>query len=260
MTAQLHLPVHALTLQLLLQHAQRLVDVVVTNDDLHDLAFRALAMTSSPCRSAGQGCQAARQPTTQRVIRTDNPPGATINRAGRHQLYRVGRAGTCASSIAVPADLGVRQSLPGALGRVHHHFRRCHDAAHQRFRAGVALWPDEFLTPFHAYLRAWRSSAGRSRGARRGPVGPPFPFSGRVTGGPPYPRAESLNRSSVRYVKDTLRDGLVTTVLTRRKLQMGAAGVGRLRNVGFTARLLSSGFQGQRCRRRQLSCTDIGGF
>src|SRR5688572_30125553 len=34
-TAQLHLAVHALALQLLLERAQGLVDVVVANDDLH---------------------------------------------------------------------------------------------------------------------------------------------------------------------------------------------------------------------------------
>src|SRR5690606_26451153 len=35
MTAQLHLAIDALTLQLLLERAQRLVDIVVANDDLH---------------------------------------------------------------------------------------------------------------------------------------------------------------------------------------------------------------------------------
>jgi len=34
-TAQLHLAVDALTLQLLLERAQRLVDIIVANDDLH---------------------------------------------------------------------------------------------------------------------------------------------------------------------------------------------------------------------------------
>ena len=35
MTAKLHLAIDALTLQLLLERAQRLVDIVVANDDLH---------------------------------------------------------------------------------------------------------------------------------------------------------------------------------------------------------------------------------
>src|SRR5205085_8173164 len=35
MTAQLHLAVDALALQLLLERAQRLLDVIVANDDLH---------------------------------------------------------------------------------------------------------------------------------------------------------------------------------------------------------------------------------
>src|SRR5687768_17254826 len=35
MTAQLHLAIDALTLQLLFERAQRLVDIVVANDDLH---------------------------------------------------------------------------------------------------------------------------------------------------------------------------------------------------------------------------------
>src|SRR5687767_277734 len=35
MTAQLHLAIDALTLQLLLERAQRLVDIIVANDDLH---------------------------------------------------------------------------------------------------------------------------------------------------------------------------------------------------------------------------------
>ena len=35
MTAQLHLAVDALALQLLLERAQRLVDIIVANDDLH---------------------------------------------------------------------------------------------------------------------------------------------------------------------------------------------------------------------------------
>jgi hypothetical protein len=34
-TAQLHLAVDALALQLLLERAQRLVDIIVANDDLH---------------------------------------------------------------------------------------------------------------------------------------------------------------------------------------------------------------------------------
>jgi hypothetical protein len=34
-TAKLHLAIDALTLQLLLERAQRLVDIVVANDDLH---------------------------------------------------------------------------------------------------------------------------------------------------------------------------------------------------------------------------------
>jgi hypothetical protein len=35
MTAQLHLAVDALALQLLLERAQRLLDIIVANDDLH---------------------------------------------------------------------------------------------------------------------------------------------------------------------------------------------------------------------------------
>jgi hypothetical protein len=35
MTAQLHLAVDALALQFLLQRAQRLLDIIVANDDLH---------------------------------------------------------------------------------------------------------------------------------------------------------------------------------------------------------------------------------
>src|SRR4051812_37000515 len=35
MTAQLHLAVNALALQLLLERAQRLLDIIVANDDLH---------------------------------------------------------------------------------------------------------------------------------------------------------------------------------------------------------------------------------
>jgi hypothetical protein len=35
MTAELHLAIDALTLQLLLERAQRLVDIIVANDDLH---------------------------------------------------------------------------------------------------------------------------------------------------------------------------------------------------------------------------------
>jgi hypothetical protein len=35
MTAQLHLAIDALTLQLLLERAKSLDDIVVTNDDLH---------------------------------------------------------------------------------------------------------------------------------------------------------------------------------------------------------------------------------
>src|SRR5690349_9891690 len=37
MTAQLHLAVDALALQLLLERAQRLLDIIVANDDLHRL-------------------------------------------------------------------------------------------------------------------------------------------------------------------------------------------------------------------------------
>ncbi|SBV33421.1 protein of unknown function [uncultured Sphingopyxis sp.] len=35
MTAQLHFAIHALTLQLLLERAKGLVDIIVANDDLH---------------------------------------------------------------------------------------------------------------------------------------------------------------------------------------------------------------------------------
>jgi hypothetical protein len=35
MAAQLHLTIDALTLQLLLERPQRLVDIIVANDDLH---------------------------------------------------------------------------------------------------------------------------------------------------------------------------------------------------------------------------------
>jgi hypothetical protein len=35
MTAQLHLAVHAFPLQLLLERAKGLIDIVIANDDLH---------------------------------------------------------------------------------------------------------------------------------------------------------------------------------------------------------------------------------
>src|SRR5215203_4742920 len=43
MTAQLHLAIDALALQLLLQCAQRLVDIIVANDDLHKSRSTPLA-------------------------------------------------------------------------------------------------------------------------------------------------------------------------------------------------------------------------
>jgi hypothetical protein len=38
MTAQLHLTIDAFTLELLLERSQRLVDIVVANDDLHKVS------------------------------------------------------------------------------------------------------------------------------------------------------------------------------------------------------------------------------
>src|SRR3954463_3513125 len=46
MTAQLHLAVDALALQLLLERAQRLLDVIVANDDLHTSPVTLLVMAS----------------------------------------------------------------------------------------------------------------------------------------------------------------------------------------------------------------------
>ena len=42
MTAQLHLAVDALALQLLLERAQRLLDILVANDDLHKIPSQSL--------------------------------------------------------------------------------------------------------------------------------------------------------------------------------------------------------------------------
>jgi hypothetical protein len=42
MTAQLHLAIDALALQLLLERAQRLLDIIVANDDLHKLPSLSL--------------------------------------------------------------------------------------------------------------------------------------------------------------------------------------------------------------------------
>src|SRR5215208_401079 len=42
MTAQLHLAVDALALQLLLERAQRLLDIIVANDDLHKVPSHSL--------------------------------------------------------------------------------------------------------------------------------------------------------------------------------------------------------------------------
>src|SRR5690606_16637098 len=49
MTAQLHLAIDALTLQLLLERAQRLVDIIVANDDLHKaVSLQSTASTGKP--------------------------------------------------------------------------------------------------------------------------------------------------------------------------------------------------------------------
>src|SRR3954463_14953328 len=47
MTAQLHLAVDALALQLLLQRAQRLLDIIVANDDLHTSPVTLLVIVPS---------------------------------------------------------------------------------------------------------------------------------------------------------------------------------------------------------------------
>jgi hypothetical protein len=46
-TAQLHLAVDALALQLLLERAQRLLDIIVANDDLHKLPSLSLKSLNS---------------------------------------------------------------------------------------------------------------------------------------------------------------------------------------------------------------------
>ena len=48
MTAQLHLAVDAFALQLLFEGAQRLLDIIVANDDLHK--FPSLSLLAPPCR------------------------------------------------------------------------------------------------------------------------------------------------------------------------------------------------------------------
>jgi hypothetical protein len=57
MTAQLHLAIDALTLQLLLERPQRLVDIIVANDNLHKKPSNSLQSTryrpGKPGDSAG---------------------------------------------------------------------------------------------------------------------------------------------------------------------------------------------------------------
>src|SRR3546814_14615766 len=53
MTAQLHFAIHALTLQLLLERAKGLVDIIVANDDLHTpcrLLFGKTKIGRASCR------------------------------------------------------------------------------------------------------------------------------------------------------------------------------------------------------------------
>jgi hypothetical protein len=45
MAAQLHLAIHALALQLLLERAKGLVDIIVANDDLHKSPFSNTTVT-----------------------------------------------------------------------------------------------------------------------------------------------------------------------------------------------------------------------
>src|SRR3546814_5349587 len=60
--AQLHLAIDALALQLLLESAQRLVDVIVANDDLHKpVSLRSIGINrreqaSAECRAPYQPC------------------------------------------------------------------------------------------------------------------------------------------------------------------------------------------------------------
>ncbi len=51
-TAQLHLAIDAFTLELLLERSQRLVDIVVANDDLHKVPSLSIKSGGSPGASA----------------------------------------------------------------------------------------------------------------------------------------------------------------------------------------------------------------
>jgi hypothetical protein len=50
MTAQLHLAVDTLALQLLLERAQRLLDIIVANDDLHTSPVTLLEIVPCPLK------------------------------------------------------------------------------------------------------------------------------------------------------------------------------------------------------------------
>src|SRR5207253_7516498 len=64
-TAELHLAIDALTLQLLLERPQRLVDIVIANDDLHK------KLATLPVLSA-----------SQTVVKTDSPQAWPAAQAG----------------------------------------------------------------------------------------------------------------------------------------------------------------------------------
>src|SRR5206468_4500851 len=56
-TAQLHLAVDALALQLLLERAQRLLDIIVANDDLHKFPSQSLLTKATALPAIASGLQ-----------------------------------------------------------------------------------------------------------------------------------------------------------------------------------------------------------
>ena len=88
-TAQLHLAVDALALQLLLQRAQRLVDIIVANDDLHK--SRPTPFPAS-CRANAPLCRARSRPKSRKKHYSPRSPSSRRWRAPLPAGPRISRA------------------------------------------------------------------------------------------------------------------------------------------------------------------------
>src|SRR3982751_5619982 len=94
MTAQLHLAVDALALQLLLERAQRLLDIIVANDDLHKKPVTLLKLSLALSGAyAGNTISAVRSKPRRRA--------AISRREQRLQPVSVGRCAAPRASVCV---------------------------------------------------------------------------------------------------------------------------------------------------------------